>query len=332
MSANQACFPIAAMARVLGVSKAGYYAWLQPPPSARATADAALLQRNKTVRASARQTYGAPRVHADLHGPGERHSRKRIARLMREAGLVGASHRHGGPTTTRRDKDDRPGPDLVDRDFNAAGPNQLWVADITYVPTMAGFLYLAVVLDAWSRKIVGWAMANHLRAELVLDAMEMAVGQRRPKDVIHHSNQGSQYTSAAFGKRCGEAGVRPSMGSVGDAYDNAMAESFFSTLEASCSAAAGSHPRPRPRWPASATSRVGISGAVAFGPGIPLTDNLRSRHAGRHDQDVDCKLTNRPLKRGNLTLAAQPRSSATPARRPSRRTGCQVVGRRYARA
>src|SRR5437763_4164992 len=117
-------------------------------------------------------------------------------------------------------------------DFNAAGPNQLWVADITYVPTMAGFLYLAVVLDAWSRKIVGWAMANHLRAELVLDAMEMAVGQRRPKDVIHHSDQGSQYTSVAFGKRCGEAGVRPSMGSVGDAYDNAMAESFFSTLEA----------------------------------------------------------------------------------------------------
>ena len=143
MSANQACFPIAAMARVLGVSKAGYYAWLQRPPSARATADAALLKRIKTVHASSRQTYGAPRVHADLHGHGERHSRKRIARLMREAGLVGASHRHGGPTTTRRNKDDRPAPDLVDRDFNAAGPNQLWVADITYVPTMAGFLYLA---------------------------------------------------------------------------------------------------------------------------------------------------------------------------------------------
>ena len=128
MSANQACFPIAAMARVLGVSKAGYYAWLQRPPSARATADAALLKRIKTVHASSRQTYGAPRVHADLHGHGERHSRKRIARLMREAGLVGASHRHGGPTTTRRNKDDRPAPDLVDRDFTAFWPNQLWVA------------------------------------------------------------------------------------------------------------------------------------------------------------------------------------------------------------
>jgi putative transposase len=232
MSANQAGFPIAAMARELGVSKAGYYAWLQRPASAHAMADEALLKRVRTIHASSRQTYGAPRIHADLRQRGERHSRKRIARLMREAGLVGASHRRGGPITTRRDKDARPAPDLVDRNFSAAAPNRLWVADITYVPTAAGFLYLAVVLDAWSRKIVGWSMANHLRTELVLDAMAMAVGQRRPKDVIHHSDQGSQYTSVAFGKRCGEAGVRPSMGSVGDAYDNAMAESFFSTLEA----------------------------------------------------------------------------------------------------
>ncbi len=232
MSANQACFPVAAMARVLGVSKAGYYAWLHRAPSAHASADTVLLKRIRTVHLSSRQTYGAPRVHAELRAGGERHGRKRIARLMREGGLVGASHRHGGPTTTRRDKEARPAPDLVDRDFTASGPNQLWVADITYVPTTAGFLTLAVVLDAWSRKIVGWSMANHLRAELVLDAMEMAVDQRRPSDVIHHSDQGSQYTSLAFGKRCGQAGVRPSMGSVGDAYDNAMAESFFSTLEA----------------------------------------------------------------------------------------------------
>ena len=232
MSANQATFPVAAMARVLGVSRAGFYAWLHRPPSAHAEADAALLKRLKTVHASSRQTYGAPRVHAELRNLGQAHGRKRIARLMRDAGLVGASHRHSGPTTTRRDKDARPAPDLVDRNFTATAPNQLWVADITYVPTAVGFLYLAVVLDAWSRKIVGWSMATHLRAELVLDAMEMAVGQRRPKDVIHHSDQGSQYTSVAFGKRCGEAGVRPSMGSVGDAYDNAMAESFFSTLEA----------------------------------------------------------------------------------------------------
>lgn len=232
MSANQAYFPIATMARVLGVSKAGYYAWVHRPPSAHAIADAALLKRVRTVHASSRQTYGVPRVHAELQARGEMHGRKRIARLMRQADLVGASHRHGGPVTTRRDGEARPAPDLVDRKFTAPGPNQLWVADITYVPTATGFLYLAVVLDAWSRKIVGWSMANHLRAELVLDAMEAAVGQRRPKNVIHHSDQGSQYTSVSFGKRCAKAGVRPSMGSVGDAYDNAMAESFFSTLEA----------------------------------------------------------------------------------------------------
>ena len=202
------------------------------PPSAHAVADAALLKRVRTVHASSRQTYRAPRVHAELQGHGEQHGRKRIARLMRQAGLVGASHRHGGPVTTQRDQEARPAPDLVDRKFTASGPNQLWVADITYVPTATGFLYLAVVLDAWSRKIVGWSMANHLRTELVLDAMEMAVGQRRPKDVIHHSDQGSQYISVSFGKRCAEAAVRPSMGSVGDAYDNAMAESFFSALEA----------------------------------------------------------------------------------------------------
>ena len=150
---------------------------------------------------------------------------------MREAGLVGASRRRGGITTTRRDQDARPAPDLVDRNFVASAPNELRVADITFVPTASGFLYLAVVLDAWSRKVVGWSMANHLRAELVMNAPEMAAGQRRPKDVTHHGDQGSQHTSVAFGKRCKEAGVRPSMGSAGDAYDNAMCESFLATLE-----------------------------------------------------------------------------------------------------
>ena len=231
MSTNQALFPIAPMARVLGVSKAGYYAWMDRSPSARAEADASLLKRIRTVHVSSRETYGSPRIHAELRGAGQRHSRKRIARLMREAGLAGASHRRGGPVTTRREKEARPAPDLVDRNFTAAAPNRLWVGDITYVPTAAGFVYLAVVLDAFSRRVVGWAMANHLRTELVLDALEMAVGQRQSRDVIHHSDQGSQYTSLAFGSRCREAGVRPSMGSVGDAYDNAMCESFFSTLE-----------------------------------------------------------------------------------------------------
>jgi putative transposase len=172
MSAHQARFPIATMARVLGVSEAGYYAWRQRPPSAHAVADAALLKRVRTIHASSRETYGVPRVHAELRAGGEKHGRKRIARLMRAAGLVGASRRRNGVTSTRRDPDARPAPDLVDRDFTAAAPNQLWVADITFVPTANGFLYLAVVLDAWSRKIVGWPMATHLRAELVVDALE----------------------------------------------------------------------------------------------------------------------------------------------------------------
>lgn len=230
MRANQAVFPIATMARTLGVSTAGYYAWVDRAPSARAAADTVLLKRIRTVHATSHATYGAPRVHAELLANGQRHSRKRVARLMRMAGLVGVSRRRG-VVTTRRDKDARPAPDLVERNFTAERANQLWVADITYIPTSAGFLYLAVVLDAWSRRIVGWAMETHLRTELVLKALDMAIAQRKPTNVIHHSDQGSQYTALEFGGRCRKASVRPSMGSVGDAYDNAMCESFFATLE-----------------------------------------------------------------------------------------------------
>jgi len=182
------------------------------------------------IHRMSRGTYGAPRIHAELAARGLQIGRKRVARLMRNAGVQGVSRRKPFYTTVR-DAAARPAPDLVDRQFTAAGPNQLWVADITYVPTWAGFLYLAVVLDAWSRRVIGWAMETHLRTELVLAALDMALAQRRPTDVIHHSDQGCQYTSVAFGKRCREAGVRPSMGSVGDAYDNAMCESFFATLE-----------------------------------------------------------------------------------------------------
>src|SRR5881394_978313 len=167
--------------------------------------------------------------NAELEEEGRHIGKKRVARLMREAGLAGVSRRRCVRTTVRDGA--RQAPDLVDRDFTAERPNMLWVADITYIPTWAGFLYLAVALDAFSRRIVGWAMATTLHTQLVLDAMNMALATRRPKDVLHHSDQGSQYTSIAFGKRCREAGVRPSMGSVGDAYDDAMAESFFATLE-----------------------------------------------------------------------------------------------------
>ena len=183
------------------------------------------------IHEQSRRTYGSPRIHAELKEEGTRVSRKRIARLMKESGLVGASRRRS-IRTTRRNPAARPAPDLVDRKFVASGPNQLWVADMTYIPTLAGFVYLAVVLDVWSRKIVGWAMSSRLATQIVLDAMQMAIEQRRPAaGVIHHSDQGCQYTSIEFGKRCREADVRPSMGSVGDCYDNAMCESFFATLE-----------------------------------------------------------------------------------------------------
>lgn len=230
MKANQAIYPVATMCRLLEVSVSGYYAWCERPRSARAIADEALFGRIREVHGRSDGTYGAPRVHADLVEEGWYVGRKRVARLMRLAGLRGVSRRRW-ITTTRREANARPAPDLVERQFVAEKPDRLWVADITYIPTWAGFLYLAVVVDAFSRRVVGWAMANHLRSELVLEALNMALGQPRPGEVIHHSDQGTQYTSIAFGSRCQEMGVRPSMGSVGDAYDNAMAESFFATLE-----------------------------------------------------------------------------------------------------
>lgn len=230
MSANQAQYPVQVMARSLGVSRSGFYAFEGRGPSNRAVADAALVKEIKRIHKASKRTYGAPRIHAELADEGTHVGRKRIERLMQDNGIVGVSRRKFVKTTIK-DERMRPALDLVDRDFHAAAPNQLWVADITYVPTWVGFLYLAVVLDAFSRRIVGWAMGNDLKTQIVLDAMNMAIGQRRPENVIHHSDQGSQYTSIAFGARCKEAGVRPSMGSVGDAYDNAMCESFFATLE-----------------------------------------------------------------------------------------------------
>ena len=230
MTAHQAVHPIATMCRVLGVSPSGYYAWRERPLSMRARADVKLSAEIQAIHCESRGTYGVPRIHAELAERGIQVGRKRVARLMRGAGLQGVSRRNTFRTTVR-DETARPAPDLVERHFTAAGPDQLWVADITYVPTWAGFLYLAVVVDAWSRRVIGWAMETHLRTELVLGALNMAVAQRRPTAVIHHSDQGCQYTSFAFGKRCAEAGIRPSMGSVGDAYDNALCESFFATLE-----------------------------------------------------------------------------------------------------
>ena len=231
MRANHAMHSASTMCRCLGVSESGYHAWRKRPPSRRATADAALVARIRAIHQMSDGTYGAPRIRAELADIDGIHvGLKRVARLMRNAGIAGVSRRRFVVTTTQ-DGAAPKSPDLVDRDFRADAPNKLWVADITYVPTWAGFLFLAVVIDVWSRKVVGWSMATHLRTELVLDAFDMAVTQRQPRNVIFHSDRGTQYTSIAFGQRCRQAGVQPSMGSVGDAYDNALCESFFASLE-----------------------------------------------------------------------------------------------------
>jgi putative transposase len=226
----KALHPTTRLCRVLGVSPSGYWAWKKRVSSARATANAQLQERIVAVHTASRATYGAPRIHAELRAQGVCCSRKRVARLMRLSGVAGCHRRRF--VTTRRDPARQSAPDLVGRAFAAAAPNQVWAADITYVPTGQGFLFVAVVLDTCSRRIVGWSMAAHLRAELVVAALEMALQHRRPAaGVIHHSDHGSQYTALTFQERCRAAGIRSSMGSVGDCYDNAMAESFFATLE-----------------------------------------------------------------------------------------------------
>ena len=210
------------MCRVLGVSPSGYYAWRARPRSARARANERLLERIREIHKLSDETYGSPRIHAELQDEGQSVGLNRVSRLMRRGGLVGVTRRRKW-RTTKRDKDARPAPDLVQRDFAAEGPDQLWVADITYVPTGSGFLYLAVVVDAWSRRVVGWSMENHLRTDRVCETFNTVL-LRRPLEP-------GQYTSIAFGLRCKHVGVRPSMGSVGDCYDNALCESFFATLE-----------------------------------------------------------------------------------------------------
>lgn len=231
MKANQADFAVCTMCSILKVSRSGYYAWLRQPLSKRAREDAALTERIRAIHASSGESYGSPNIHAELRDAGTRIGRKRVARLMRKACIRGVSRRRGFVVTTHQDSRYPPGPDLVQRRFAADGPNRLWVADITYVPTWAGFTYLAIVLDVWSRRVVGWAIGEQMSTELVLAALNMALAQRRPKDVVHHSDRGRQYASIAFNERCRDMGVRASMGRVGDAYDNAMAESFFATLE-----------------------------------------------------------------------------------------------------
>ena len=232
ISAEKAGTPISVCCRLLGVSRSGYYDWERRAPSDRALTDAWLIEKIREIWAENRKVYGSPRIHADLRlRYGIRVARKRVERLMREAGISGLQRRKRGRTTISV-PGVRVADDLVERQFSPEQPNLLWIADVTYLRTWEGWLYLAAVQDAYSRRIVGWSMADHMRSELVVDALEMAVARRRPAPgLIHHSDQGSQYVSLAFGQAARDAGIARSMGSKGDCYDNAVAESFFATLK-----------------------------------------------------------------------------------------------------
>jgi putative transposase len=232
ISAERASFPVSVMCEILGVSKSGFHAWEHRAPSDRALSDAWLTSRIKEVHENARGVYGSRRVQAELRlGQDIVVSRKRIRRLMRQAGISGLVKVKKGRTTIRV-PGVRVADDLVERKFRPDAPNVLWVADITYLRTWEGWLYLAAVQDAYSRRIVGWAMTEHMRTELVADALQMAVQRRQPRPgLIHHSDQGSQYVALGFGQQARDAGIAVSMGSKGDAYDNAVAESFFATIK-----------------------------------------------------------------------------------------------------
>jgi putative transposase len=234
IAARCADLPVATCCRVMKVTTSGFYEWRQrqAEPAPRVRADHALTVTIIEIHRQSRGTYGAPRVHAELRlGAGINVGRKRVARLMRLAGVEGA-YRRRRRGCTRRNPQAEPADDLVNRVFAVAGPDRLWVSDITEHPTDGGKVYLAVVLDAWSRRVIGHSIADHLRAELVVDALQMAIWRRNgPDGTIVHSDHGTQYTSWAFGRRLRAAGLLGSMGSVGDAFDNAVAESFFGTLQ-----------------------------------------------------------------------------------------------------
>jgi putative transposase len=229
---RRADYPVALMCDVLGVSPAGYYAWRSRPESRRSAANRALVDDIKRVHRDTRGRYGSPRIHVELKAQGRGASRGRIERLMRRHGIRAIMARPRRVRTTDSRHDLPIAPNLLDRSFSATAPNQVWLADITYIETDQGWLYLAAVMDLYSRRIVGWAMADHLRASLPLAALRMAISAQRPGvGLIHHSDRGVQYASADYRKLMQSAGLRASMSRKGDCYDNAPMESFFHTLK-----------------------------------------------------------------------------------------------------
>ena len=234
IAAHRDEYCVSRMCAVLGVASSGFYAWQDREPSTREQENAALVIDIQQVYDHSRQTYGSPRIHAELQALGRSVSRKRVARLMRVHGIQ-AKRKQRYKTTTQRNPSLDPAPNLIAQDFNAQVANDKWVADITYIDTREGWLYLATILDVYSRKIVGWSMSERLQKQLVEDALRMAVGQRDLRGrLIHHSDQGSQYTSNDFLALLQQHNIQVSMSGVGNCYDNAMMESFFATLKTEC--------------------------------------------------------------------------------------------------
>jgi len=251
IDAEKAAYPLTRLCRSVGVSRAGYYAWTHRPRSQRSQDDAALKETIRSIHAKSRQTYGSPRVHAALCAQGTRVSRKRVVRLMRCAGLRGCRVRRTLRTTVQ-DPAATPAPNLVQRQFDVGELDRVWVTDITYLPTNEGWLYLAAMLDGCSRRVVGWAMADHLRTDLALEALDLALRERRPaaNRLIHHSDRGCQYTAAAYQAVLATQGIHCSMSRTGNCLDNAMAESFNATLKKELLPTGG--------WPTKAAARAAV--------------------------------------------------------------------------
>jgi putative transposase len=235
IEACKAEFPVSRLCAVLNIAESGYYAWLNQAPSAHKQENRELEQSICTVWKQYRGIYGAPRIHAELQEQGINVGHNRVARLMREAGIQGKTSRKRRPHTTQSDPTHPVAANVLDRQFTATQPNEVWLTDITYIDTAEGFLYLAAVMDLYSRQIVGMAMADHLRTDLVESALDMALTQRRsPRNLLHHSDRGSQYTSLDYQQRLTASYMTVSMSRVGNCWDNAPMESFWATLKREC--------------------------------------------------------------------------------------------------
>ena len=235
ISARESVFSVKRMCKVLSVTRSGYYAWSKRPPSKREQSNQALLEMIKRIFQSSRRTYGSPRICASLRRSGYQCGHNRVARLMTMHGIVARRRHRRFPVTTQRQPGVIPAPNLLKRDFTADRPNQKWVTDITYIDTAEGWLYLASVMDLFSRKVVGWAMSDKIDSALATNALHMAWTTRRPRSaLLHHSDQGSQFTGTAYQQMLAEMECQVSMNRTGEVYDNAAMESFFATLKTEC--------------------------------------------------------------------------------------------------